>query len=71
MQETPVQFLRKIPWRRDRILTPVLLGFSGGSVGKQSAFNSLDIGSIPGLGKSPGEGHGSPLQYSYLENPHG
>ena len=37
-QETPVQFLRKIPWRRDRILTPVFLGFPGGSVGKQSAF---------------------------------
>ena len=33
--------------------------------------NTGDMGSIPGLGRSPGGGHGSPLQYSYLENPHG
>ena len=43
----------------------------GGSDGKESAYNSGDLGSIPGLGRSPGEGHGNPLQYSCLENPCG
>jgi len=47
------------------------LGFPGGSVGKESACNVGDLGSIPGLGKSPGRGHDNPLQYSCLENPHG
>ena len=47
------------------------MGFSGGSEGNESACNSGDLGSIPGLGGSPGGGHGNPLQYSYLENPHG
>ena len=37
--------------------------------GKESAFNAGDTGSIPGLGRSPGEGNGNPLQYSCLENP--
>ena len=46
-------------------------GFPGGSVGKESACNVGGVGSVPGLGKSPGGGHGSPLQYSCLENPHG
>ena len=36
---------------------------------KASAYNVEDLGSIPGLGRSPGEGNGNPLQYSYLENP--
>ena len=45
------------------------LGFPGGSEVKVSASNSGDPGSIPGLGRSPGEGNGSPLQYSCLENP--
>ena len=44
-------------------------GFPRGSVGKESACNSGDPGSIPGLGRSPGEGNGNSLQYSYLENP--
>ena len=48
-----------------------LMGFPGGSDGKESACNAGDLGSIPGLGRSPGGGHGSPLQYSFLENPHG
>ena len=43
-----------------------LCGFPGG---KESACNAGDPGSIPGLGRSPGEGHGNPLQYSCLENP--
>ena len=47
------------------------MGFPGGSDGKESACNAGDQGLIPGLGRSPGGGHGDPLQYSYLENPHG
>ena len=42
--------------------------FPGGSDGKESACNAWDLGLIPGLGRSPGEGHGNPLQYSCLEN---
>ena len=48
--------------------TRPLLGFPGGSAGKESACNVGDLGSIPGLGRSPGEGKGYPLQYSGLEN---
>ena len=44
------------------------LGFPGGSSGKESTCNVGDLGSIPGLGRSPGEGNGYPLQYSGLEN---
>ena len=44
-------------------------GFPGGSEVKASAHNAGDLGSIPGLGISPGEGNGNPLQYSCLENP--
>ena len=43
-------------------------GFPGGSDGKASACSAGDLGLIPGLGRSPGEGNGNPLQYSYLEN---
>ena len=42
--------------------------FPSGSAGKESACNVGDLGSIPGLGRSPGEGNGYPLQYSGLEN---
>ena len=45
------------------------LGFPGDSDGKESTCNAGDLGSIPGLGKSPGEGHGNPLQCSCLVNP--
>ena len=45
------------------------LGFPGGSDGKESACNVGDLGSIPGLGRSPGEGNGNPLRYPCLENP--
>ena len=45
------------------------LGFPGGSEVKASACNVGDLDSIPGLGRSPGEGNGNPLQYSCLENP--
>ena len=47
----------------------ITLGFLGGSEDKASACNAGDPGSIPGLGRSPGEGNGNPLQYSCLENP--
>src|SRR5574337_395619 len=58
----------KIHWRRDRLPTPILLGFPCGSAGKESACNVGDLGSIAGLGRSPGEGKGYLLQYSGLEN---
>ena len=47
------------------------MGFSGGSDCKESACNAGDLGSIPGLGRFPGGGHGNPLQYSCLKNPYG
>ena len=66
MQETQFDsWVGKIPWRRDRLPTPVFLGFSGGSDNKESTCNAGDLGLIPGLGRSPGGGHDSPL----LENP--
>ena len=46
-----------------------VLDFPGSSDGKASAYNSGDLGSIPGLGRPPGEGNGNPIQYSCLENP--
>ena len=54
-----------------RIRAPVRRNtdFPGGSDGKASAYNAGDLGSVPGLGRSPGEGNGSPLQYSCPENP--
>ena len=72
MQDPRFNFwVGKIPWRRDRLPTPVFLGFPGGLDGKESTCNVGDLVSIPGLGRSPREGHGNPLQYSFLENPHG
>ena len=58
----------KIFWRRERLPTPVFMGFPGGLDSKESAHNAGDLGSVPGLGQSPGEGKGYPLQYSGLEN---
>ena len=46
-----------------------MLGFLGGSDGKESACNVQDPGLISGSGRSPGEGHGNTLQYSFLGNP--
>ena len=51
------------------VMGPV--GFPGGSISKESAYNEGELGSIPGLGRLPGGGHGNPLQSSCLENPHG
>ena len=49
--------------------TAEILNFPGGDIGKEAACNAGDPGLIPGLGRSPGEGNGNPLQYSCLENP--
>ena len=54
----------KIPWRRDRLPTPVFSGFPCGAAGKESACHAGDLSSIPGLGRSPGEEKGYPIQYS-------
>ena len=59
--------VRKIFWR-DRLLTPVFLGFPGGSADKEYVCNVGGLGSIPGLGRSSVEGKIYPLQYSGLEN---
>ena len=53
------------------LLLPWWLREGGGKGGKESACNAGDLGSIPELGRSPGGGHGNPLQYSCLENPQG
>ena len=58
----------KTHWRRDRLPTPVFLGFPCVSAGKELACNVGDLSSIPGSGRSPGEGNGYPLQYSGLED---
>ena len=47
----------------------MITSFPGGSDSKESTCSMGNLGSIPGLGRSPGGGHGNPLQYSYLENP--
>ena len=61
----------KFPWRRDRLPTPVFLGFPGGSAGRESVCNAGVLHLIPRLGRCPGGRHGNSLQYSCLENPHG
>ena len=69
LQETPVLFLgREDPLERDRVPSPVFLGFPCGSPGKEFACNVGDLGLIPGLGRCPGGRKGYPLQYSGLEN---
>ena len=61
-------WVTKICWKRDRLPTPVFLGFPCGSAGKETTCNAGDLGWIPGLGRFPGEGKGYPLLYSGLEN---
>ena len=63
--------LRKISWKVASIyLSPAFSeGFAGGSDSKETVYYAGDLGSIPGLGRFPGGGHGYPLQYSCLENP--
>ena len=55
--------------KRLKLLMLDILGCPGGSEVKASACNAGDLGSVPGLGRSPGEGNGNPLQYSCLGNP--
>ena len=57
-----------MPWRRDRLPTPVFFGFPSGSAGEESTCNAGDLGSIPGLVRYPGERKGYPLQYSGMKN---
>ena len=69
MQETPVRFLgREYLLEKKQATHSGFLGFPCGSAGKESAHNAGDLGSIRGLGRSPGEGRGYPFQYSSLEN---
>ena len=69
VQETLVRFLgQEDPLEKNRLPSLVFLGFPGGSACKESTCSAGDPGSIPGLGRSPGEGKGYPLQYSGLEN---
>ena len=58
-------WVRKVRWRRDKLPTPVFLGFPGSSDGKESAYNAGDPDWIPGSGRSAGEGISYPLQYSW------
>ena len=69
IQETWVQSLGwEDPLEKGWLPIPVFLGFPCGSAGKESASNVGDLGSIPGLKRSPGEGKGCPLWYFGLEN---
>ena len=65
-----MSFSQNIQIRRFR-LNLIYMGFPGGSDSKESACNVGDLGLIPGVGRSPGAGHGNWFWYSYLENPHG
>ena len=63
--------VRSLGWKdllEKGIGIPAFLGFPGGSDGKESARNERDLGSIPGLGRSSGDGNSYPFQYSGLEN---
>ena len=69
MQKTRVDsWVRKLRWKWDRLPTPISLGFSCGSAGKESVCNAGDLGLIPGLERFLGEGKGYGLWYSDLEN---
>ena len=68
MQETPLWFLgQEVPLEKGQATHPVFLGFPSDSAGRESTCSAGDLGLIPGLGRSPGEGNGYPLQYSGLE----
>ena len=58
----------RCPIKKETLLVKLNKNFTGGSGSKESACSAGDLGSIPGLGRSPGEGNGYPLQYSGLEN---
>ena len=56
-------WVKKIHWSRDRLPTPIFLGFPGGPAGEESTYNVGDPGSIPGLERSPGEENSYLLQH--------
>ena len=60
--------VRHTAYQREKKLNYLLVGFPHGSADKKCTCNAGDLGSIPGLGRCPGEGKGYPLQYSGLEN---
>ena len=60
---------KMVPSAATWIQLEIIMGFPGGSDGKEPGPSAGDPGSIPGLGQSPGEGNGNPLQYSFLKNP--
>ena len=66
---TKWNFVSKVMSQLFNMLSRYIMGFSSVSDGKASAYNTGDLGSVPGFGRSPGEGNGNPLQYSCLENP--
>ena len=67
--EIPFHFFHLSSFQRFKSFPNLLWDFLGSSAGKESTCNAGDLGLIPGLGRSPGGGHGNPLQYSCLENP--
>ena len=73
LELTGIQRAHSVPYVFSLLFTETRQceGFPGSSAGKESACNAGDLGLIPGLGRSPEGGHGDPLQYSCLENPHG
>ena len=68
MQETLVRSLGWEDLEKGPVRSPVSLGFSSGSESKESSCSAEDLGSIPGLARSPRGGHGNPLQCSWLDN---
>ena len=62
-----LNLIDKVPEELQTVVRDIV-GFPGGSDSKVSACNAGDLGSIPGSGRSPGEGNGNPLQYSCLDN---
>ena len=67
-EDPSLMSVRKINWRSDRLPSPVFVGIPCGSAGKEFAWNVRDLGLIPRLERSPGEGKGYLIQYSGLEN---
>ena len=62
-------FVGKVKSLLYNMLSTFVMDFPGGSDGKKSACNVVDLGSVPGVGRSPGDGNDNALQYSHLENP--
>ena len=69
MQQRKPSAAKKKKKKEEEEIKIKFLGRSSGLDGKEYACSAGDLGSMPGLGRSPGEGNGNPLQYSCLENP--